>query len=363
LKSPTLGAPSENFRSFDMIRICAAGAIVAAALPALAQDTYSFTINPKTSGLMSMFNAEAPVTGSFIGNYNPQSNPGGTRTLLGAFGFCTPGNQTVTFTGTGGATGSPATHPTGAFTLRIDTVADRAVLYALDLDLLGGTEPTVAASAEILYQAFRTCSPTGFFPSVNFPIDLGDAVITRLQATQLCAPSIGSIKEINPGEFTVSVPTTLVVDVGVIFNGEAQETTPIELPVTITGTVQLGNVMASGTLHLDVDLMQTVKGPIVAADDAPFDLPNPLGGTVHLLLDLTLTQFDVALTANGDLHAAGMVTATPCLADWNHDHAVNSQDFFDFLTSFFKGAADINCSGTTDSQDFFDFLSVFFGGC
>lgn len=54
-----------------------------------------------------------------------------------------------------------------------------------------------------------------------------------------------------------------------------------------------------------------------------------------------------------------------CLADFNSDAVVNSQDFFDFLTAYFEGlpAADVDGSGTVDSQDVFVYLEAFFGEC
>jgi hypothetical protein len=76
-----------------------------------------------------------------------------------------------------------------------------------------------------------------------------------------------------------------------------------------------------------------------------------LGGTSGTYYD------DISLAPMGG-------PACPC--DWNADNTLNSQDFFDFLTSFFADNGDFNGDNVTNSQDFFDFLSCFFtppGGC
>jgi hypothetical protein len=64
-----------------------------------------------------------------------------------------------------------------------------------------------------------------------------------------------------------------------------------------------------------------------------------------------------------DVRAYGFLCDAACPGDWNNDGSVTSQDFFDFLTSFFAGNADFNNDGGTNSQDFFDFLSAFFAPC
>lgn len=336
--------------------------VLLSAAAATAQDTYNFTLQP-SSMLSGTFSAEAPFTGSLIGNYNATSNPSGTRTLLGAFGFCSSGNQTVPLSGNGTASGNPTSTPTGSFNISFNTAGNSATLNALDVNLLGTAEPAVATNISLTYQGFRTCQPTGFFPGLTIPLDLGEATVNVLAASQTCSPSAGTLTQTAPGVYTFSIPTNLTLALTFTFNGAEQVADPTVVPVTLTGTATLSGATATVSASLNVMQHQEIEGPIPALENAPFDLPNPLGGTVHLLLTVTLTSSTVDLNANAVLVASGQQGPTPCRADFNRDGSLNSQDFFDFITALFASNADFNCSGATDSQDFFDFLTQFFAGC
>jgi hypothetical protein len=104
---------------------------------------------------------------------------------------------------------------------------------------------------------------------------------------------------------------------------------------------------------------QFIGNPFVTDDEANWDNISEAIG------------FDLSADINGDgkVNQADVdelmdiIRGGPCAADWNHDGSLNSQDFFDFLSSFFSGSADFNSDGITNSQDFFDFLTAFFAGC
>lgn len=52
-----------------------------------------------------------------------------------------------------------------------------------------------------------------------------------------------------------------------------------------------------------------------------------------------------------------------CTTDWHRDLRLDSRDFFDFLTDFFSGFADVNCDNVTDAEDVFYFIREFLGDC
>ncbi|MBC7771729.1 MAG: hypothetical protein H7210_04470 [Pyrinomonadaceae bacterium] len=330
--------------------------------PADAADTYNFVLAPQST-LSSTFSASAPFTGSLIGNFNAQTNPGGTRTLPGAFGGCGAGNQAIALSGTGTAAGSPSTTPTGVFGITFDPLAGTASLSGLNINLLGAATPTIATNVNLTYQSFHTCAPTGFFPSLPIPLDLGDATINTLTASQACSPSVGTLTHISGDTYSFSITTNILLAVVFTLNGAEQEGDPSVESVTLSGTAVLSGPSAAVNASINIMRQEKIPGPTPALINEPFDLPNPLGGTVHLLLTVTLTNSTVDLTGTAAITADGTLTSGRCAGDWNHDSKLNSQDFFDFITAFFGGAADLNCSGATDSQDFFDFLTAFFTGC
>jgi len=94
----------------------------------------------------------------------------------------------------------------------------------------------------------------------------------------------------------------------------------------------------------------------------------PLEGVfLSTVADLSRTGRYIAVSGaiDGEQSALLIDLGRPaaCIADYNLDGLVASDDFFAFLHAFFQSSADVNDDGATDSADFTDFLTSFFFNC
>ncbi len=357
--------------------------IVAAALGFHASaQTYTFTLQNSSSATWNAsFNAPFQTSGSpasfLIGNHDATTNPTGTRTLPGLFSPPDNGlNNPVPITA-GGATasgdsGSTPLHPAGTFMLTLQPGAGTCTAWNTNLNLLNGSQITIAANVSITYGSFRTRSPTctliGGFP-VSIPV--GNAVITALTAVQQPGGAEGSLTQGTGGAWNYSIPMIVDVTPTVTLNGTPTPVDPTPVAIVLTGSVTPAGPTATTTATTTLTQQQTQPGPTTVPPQA-FD--DPLC-TSHLLVNVVIASTTVNLTTNATINAGGVLVPTPCdLIDFNRDTLYpDTQDITDFITVFGGGACptgpggcgdiDFNNDGLfPDTDDIATLIRVFAGG-
>ena len=73
--------------------LAASAAFVATASTLAAATTYTVALVPAQSNLNTSTTVSAPIAGTFIGNYDATTNPGGTQTRPGLFGGSGPADE------------------------------------------------------------------------------------------------------------------------------------------------------------------------------------------------------------------------------------------------------------------------------
>lgn len=342
-----------------------AAAAAAWCLPAgmaAADGTYQFALDSQQSALTSAIEFMAPSTGSLIGNYDAAGNPTGTRTKPGIFGtFGDTENVPVPLTVTLVVGGNNTTNPTGGFVLRLDAAGGEAGLSGLSLDLLGGDEIAVNVTANMLWDTFRTRSPTcTIIGGFTIPFPLGQATISTLSAEQAAGETVGTMVESGPGTYVVSIPVTMSVALGAVFLENEIPPTPQEVPLVFAAEVVVDdNGGATISIELEgFDTEQGQEGPI----GEPFSVPfaEPLCGG-NLIFDLQLGGLATSSSVTGLLLAAGQKQAAPaCPCDWDGDEQLGVPDIFVFLNSWFAGEGDFDGVDGTQVADIFAFLNCWF---
>jgi hypothetical protein len=342
-------------------RLIAAAVAVSCASLAHA-DIYRFTVRTAASNITTDLSATTALTGSFIGNYNVDTNPTGTRTIPGAFGGDTNQNTAIPITGTAGFTGNDTSHPTGQFTFNLDTEALTATVAGLTLDMLNGSPLGVTLGLVIEWSTFRTRQPTSLFlGGIPIPIPFGQVDLSLLTLAQTELTGVGLVTETTPGTYTVTLLAPVTVTGQIDALGTMQPIGPFTVPLPLQVEVVTNGATATASFAFNTTLQQEIPFTVDLPADQPIDLPTvlPPGGTAHLLMNGAVDGATLDFTIDASLVADG-VRQQRDPADWNNDGVVNSMDFMAFMVDFFLLNADFNADAKTNSQDFYDFINAYF---
>ncbi|MBC7770907.1 MAG: right-handed parallel beta-helix repeat-containing protein [Pyrinomonadaceae bacterium] len=219
---------------------------------------------------------------------------------------------------------------------------------------------------------------TGVFGFRNFALRVVNSTIAR-------NTNIGQSSGLIAGGIETSAAVVAVINSilwGNLNAGTATEQTQLR-SFTVSSSVNfsmiqgltggLGGVGNSGADPLFVntsggDFHLSPGSPGIDAGSSagvPADLDTDLDGAARRADDPTALDTGEGPHPIVDIGAFERAGLSPCRADFDGNGTLNSQDFFDFIGTFFEleARADFNADGFINSQDFFDFISAFLAGC
>jgi hypothetical protein len=271
---------------------------------------YRFNISP-TSGL-STTNASvnARTSGTLIGDWDPVTNPTGTRTKPGLFGtFGDTENVAVNTSINFSTSGAPSVPLGGSFRMGFDTTALTVGMNNYVSVNSGPATGALATSATVTTASFRTRNPTSTFPGgIPVTIPLGDATITSLSLTQ-SGPASGTLTPDGPNRFTFTVAPTVNVMMGVNLTGNDLSLGPTPIVLPMQGTVTFGSDGAATLGALAPVNVNDTTNPAEALPPVPFGLPTvfPPGLTANVIFNLTLDQLTTMIAGTVSTDAIGRI--------------------------------------------------------
>jgi len=316
-------------------------------------QTYNFAVSEKFSAVETAFDLTAPLAGTFIGNFDATTNPGGTLTLPGPVGGS--GNNPIAYSATVEIGASLSTPPLGSFQLSVDSESLLVEVSGLALDLLGGDSIAVAGTLTLSYSTFHTQQPSAiFFGGFPIPIPIPTiAEITALTAVQ-SGLGAGTLIEQSPGVFTFTALVPVELSASIEISGEpAGGGAPLPAVLPLAGTLDLTGSGAILTAKTSGSASETLPlDPPLAFDSLPVPLPTilPPGGTANLLFGGELPSIALALESSISLTAFGSIVCVP--ADLNCDGVVDAADLGVMLAAWGgRGPADLNGDGIVNGAD------------
>lgn len=286
---------------------------VIGALSLASAQLYDFTVVAPPSGISGNLSISASTEGTLVGNYNPDTNPSGTRTKPGIFGSFGPTENVPVDVSIGAAIGGNINRQAGGtFRATVDGNNNTITFENLSVNFLANGPAVLPVTLTIAGQSFRTRNPTSTYilPSQGISFPIGSVNLSQFTAVQTGAGA-GVLTPTGPDQydFTAGVLVDLTFAADLLGNPFAQ-TVPIVLPLQ-------GQVVVSGNSALITSLQplnfsQTFN-PNLDLPPFEFGLPTilPPGNTANLIFDLMLEEIGLNVDLDVNLRAEGTLVPEP----------------------------------------------------
>lgn len=327
-------------------------------------QTYTLTIDPEASGLTASLGLDIDTAGTLIGDWDPDTNPEGTRTKPGLFGsFGSTENLPVAADLGFSLAGDLQTQTAGGATLTLDLDAGVLTLEGLQADLLSGGPASVPATIGIAPESFRTKQPDSAYIGIPIDLPIGELSLTALTLTQ-SGVAVGVLTEIETGRYSFVLAGLAEIAGGAELLGTGVEIPALPLPLALSGEIVLEGETVTLTSLQPIDQTDE-QNPGTEIPEFPLGLPTilPPGETANVVLSLVLDRVATGLVGELALAATGELAL--CSGDFNEDGAVDTLDMLAFLNAWTsrESRADANGDGVVDTRDVLFFLNLWTAGC
>ena len=329
---------------------------IAAPSSALAVETYLVEMSPKSTHLQMSLGLSAPLAGTFRGDYDATTNPGGTMTRPGSFGGS--GNIPIPYTSNIAGGVSMNTVPTGSMKLTMGG-DDLLIVSDLELNMLGSDHGDLGARLGLTYSTFRTFNPNALYPGVpmiEIPIPLGE--ITEMSAVQT-AHAIGVMQPEGKGIYKLFALVPADISFRARFLEEVVEIESFCILLPVVGSVQWSGETMDVELTIADEGTNVIPYQLDPLVDRPLDLPTvlPPGGTAHLLFSGDFGELSLERSLDMLMESEGQPTCS--IFDLDGNCEFDGGDLAILLASWGQsGPADFNGDGIVNQIDLAILLAV-----
>lgn len=248
------------------------------------------------------------TSGTLIGNWDPETNPEGTRTKPGMFGrFEDHENLPVALTFDFNFGGQLLTRTRGTFRLRVNPQRGTVRITRFEADLLAGGPQTLTADLTLESETFRTRNPDSLYiGGIPITIPLGEVTMSAMTVVQTPERAKGTLTLIEGQRYAFTIVPTVTLTAQFDIFGTVIDVPPTQVPFPLGGEIEFDGVTAKVTAVQTID--QSASQSVgLELPTFPMDIPTilPPGETAHVLMSLLVDKVSAHLIGEVTMEAIG----------------------------------------------------------